>query len=91
MHVANLGSPDQKIARRAEDCLIRYYGSRALEPLIEACADANSQVRDRAVWALGKTHDPALTKPSYVSQAIPMVSCVTMLPMPSASWEMPAL
>ena len=29
---------------------------------------------------------PALTKPFCVSQAIPMVMCVMMLPMPSVSW-----
>lgn len=57
-HVANLGNSEGEIARRAEDSLIRYYGSRALESLIEACSDANVQVRDRAVWALGKTRDP---------------------------------
>ena len=57
-HVANLGNPDKKIARRAEDSLIRYYGSRALEPLIGACADADAPARSRAVWALGKTCDP---------------------------------
>jgi HEAT repeat protein len=57
-HVANLGNPEGEIARRAEDSLIRYYGGRALEPLIGACADANPQVRSRAVWALGKTRYP---------------------------------
>ena len=57
-HVANLGNPDEKIARRAEDLLIRYYGSRALEPLIEACSEADASARSRAVWALGKTRDP---------------------------------
>jgi len=67
-HIANLGSPDEKVARRAEGLLIRCYGSRALESLIEACSDANVQVRDRAVWALGKTHD---------SRAYETILCLT--------------
>ncbi len=57
-HIANLGSPDQTVARRAESHLMRHYGARALEPLIAACASPNAQVRYRAVWLLGRTHDP---------------------------------
>lgn len=57
-HIANLNSPDGKVSVRAEGYLIRYYGSRALQPLLEACDHSNPVVRFRAVWALGYTHDP---------------------------------
>ena len=56
-HIANLNSPDQEVSRRAEDYLIRYYGARALEPLLAACDHPNPVVRYRAVWALACTHD----------------------------------
>jgi HEAT repeat protein len=57
-HITNLDNPDQKASYRAERYLIRYYGSRALEQLKEACQHPNPVVRLRAVWALGYTHDP---------------------------------
>lgn len=57
-HIEALNSPDQKLALRAEGYLMRYYGSRALEPLITACDHPNYEVRFRAVWALAHTHDP---------------------------------
>jgi HEAT repeat protein len=57
-HITNLNSPVEKVSSRAEDYLIRYYGSRASEQLMEACLHPNPVVRFRAVWALGYTHDP---------------------------------
>lgn len=57
-HITNLNSPDEKVSVRAQGYLIRYYGSRALQPLLEACDHSNPVVRFRAVWALGYTHDP---------------------------------
>jgi HEAT repeat protein len=57
-HIINLNSPDPKVSARAEGYLIRYYGARALEPLLEACHHPNPVVRFRAVWALAYTHDP---------------------------------
>jgi len=52
-HVANLGASDDGISRRAEACLIRYYGNDAIPYLIRACESDNSVVRYRAVWVLG--------------------------------------
>jgi HEAT repeat protein len=57
-HITNLNSPEEKVSSRAEVYLIRYYGSRASKPLMEACHHPNPIVRFRAVWALGYTHDP---------------------------------
>jgi len=57
-HIRDLGSPDQKVAIQAERYLLRWYGVRALEPLIAACSDPNPQVRFRSGWVLGYTHDP---------------------------------
>jgi HEAT repeat protein len=56
-HVANLGSPDKDVSYRAERMLIRYYGARALEPLIEVSDSPSAQVRFRAAWVLAHTHD----------------------------------
>jgi HEAT repeat protein len=57
-HIENLDSADFDTSCRAEGYLIRYYGSRALVPLIWACGNPNATVRFRAVWALGQTLDP---------------------------------
>lgn len=57
-HIRDLGSSDQKVSARAEGYLLRWYGVRALEPLIAACSDPNMQVRFRSAWVLGYTHDP---------------------------------
>lgn len=57
-HIEALNSHDQNVSWRAESNLIRYYGSRALEPLIAACSHPNAVVRYRAAWALGFTSDP---------------------------------
>jgi HEAT repeat protein len=56
-HIENLNSPDEAISSRAEGYLMRYYGARALEPLIEACDHPNPVVRFRALWALAHTRD----------------------------------
>src|SRR5450755_4558821 len=56
-HIHDLGSADQKVSLRAEGYLLRWYGVRALEPLIAACSDPNMQVRYRSAWVLGYTHD----------------------------------
>jgi HEAT repeat protein len=58
-HIENLGSSDDNVAIKAEQYLITYYGARALEPLIRACAHENPKVRFRAVWALAWTKDTA--------------------------------
>ncbi len=57
-HIEALNSPDAEISARAGDTLIRYYGVRALEPLIAACDHSNPIVRFRAAWALGCSQDP---------------------------------
>jgi HEAT repeat protein len=57
-HIENLNNPDDEVASRAERYLIHYYGTRALEPLIEACGHPNPKVRFRAVWALGHAREP---------------------------------
>jgi HEAT repeat protein len=56
-HIDNLNSPDEAVSSRAEGYLMRYYGARALEPLIEACDHPNPVVRFRALWALAHTRD----------------------------------
>jgi len=48
---------------RAENYLLRWYGARALEPLIAACSDPNMQVRYRSGWVLGSTHDARAYEP----------------------------
>ncbi len=55
--VADLSSSERKIAEHAEACLIRHYGGRSTELLIQACLDASPAVRFRAVWILGKSKD----------------------------------
>lgn len=57
-HIENLNNEDQKVSSNAERYLIRYYGVRALEPLLESCRHPNPVVRFRAAWALGYTQDP---------------------------------
>ena len=57
-HIENLDSPDANVSARAEDYLLRYYGTRALEQLLTACDHPNPVVRFRAVWVLGYTKDP---------------------------------
>ena len=54
-HIENLGSVDERVATKAEACLIRYYGPRAFDELRDACHDPNAAVRFRAVWALAQT------------------------------------
>src|SRR5260370_1376649 len=44
-HISALDSPDLEVAARAETYLIRYYGTRALEPLLAACDHSNPNVR----------------------------------------------
>ncbi|CAN5450926.1 hypothetical protein BH11ARM2_BH11ARM2_29460 [soil metagenome] len=56
-HVANLGSEDDVVYRRALRYLA-HYGSRAFEPLVEACAESSELARCRAVMQLGRTKDP---------------------------------
>lgn len=56
-HIENLGSGDDTVSSRAERTLIRSYGARALEELIEACTHPNPVVRFRTVWILGHTGD----------------------------------
>lgn len=57
-HIENLANADGEASCRAERCLIRYYGARALEPLIEMCEHSIPAARYRAAWALGHTNDP---------------------------------
>jgi HEAT repeat protein len=57
-HIENLGHSDQELAAHAEAYLIRYYGVRALDDLIEATRSDNAMTRFRAAWVLGYTHDP---------------------------------
>jgi len=57
-HIENMGSPDIDTSARACDYLIRYYGVRALDELLEASSHPNPIMRYRAAWALGHTHDP---------------------------------
>lgn len=62
-HIANFADPDSVISSRAERYLIRWYGVRAFEPLLEACSHPLPQVRFRAAWALGCTQDPRAYEP----------------------------
>lgn len=57
-HIQSLGEPDQKISARAEALLIRHYGARAANELVQACSHQNPIVRLRAGWALAHTGDP---------------------------------
>ncbi len=57
-HIANLGSEDKNTAYLAETYLVRYYGRRAFDQLSVALQHSNPQVRYRAAWVLGYTHDP---------------------------------
>jgi HEAT repeat protein len=57
-HIRDLGSADQTVSTRAEGYLLRWYGVKALEPLIAACSDPDPQVRYRSGSVLGYTHDP---------------------------------
>lgn len=61
-HIAALNSPDTEgiqkdAAFRAQSYLIRYYGARALEPLLEVTYHLNPVVRYRAAHALGYAKD----------------------------------
>ena len=56
-HIAALDSPDQSLALKAENRLIRF-GGRAVEPLLSALSHANPAVRFRVVWVLGVSKDP---------------------------------
>jgi HEAT repeat protein len=62
-HINDLDSADENVSARAEGYLIRYYGAKALEPLIVACSHSNPQVRFRSAWILGHTHDPRAFDP----------------------------
>ncbi|MGI4792033.1 MAG: HEAT repeat domain-containing protein [Janthinobacterium lividum] len=55
-HIANLGSSDDNEALHAEICLIRF-GAKAIDALLNAAVDSRSQIRYRAVWALGKSRE----------------------------------
>ena len=57
-HIANLGNPDATISFSVEIRLIRF-GPKAVPFLIEVTNSTDSQVRFRAVWALGKIRDPS--------------------------------
>lgn len=56
VHLDRLGD-DGDAGQRAEANLVRYYGTRAIDDLIDLCADPNPTVRYRAAWALGKIGD----------------------------------
>ena len=56
-HMIALDSPDQSLALKAENRLIRF-GSKAVEPLFSALSHPNPAVRFRAVWVLGFSKDP---------------------------------
>ena len=56
-HIETLGHPGINVACRAEGYLVRYYGVRAVVPLIEACSHTNPQVRFKAARALGRIGD----------------------------------
>jgi len=53
-HISNFADPEVKIACRAEGFLIRCYGDRALDQLVEACQHDDPKVRWRAAWTLGQ-------------------------------------
>jgi HEAT repeat protein len=57
-HIENLNSDDEQVSSRAGRYLIRYYGVRALDYLLEVCNHRNPVVRFRAAWALGHTGAP---------------------------------
>ena len=56
-HIANLGSPDDETALRAEARLMRF-GARAVPQILAMVSDDSAQVRFRAAWILGKSRDP---------------------------------
>jgi HEAT repeat protein len=62
-HIDNLGHEDDLTSYRAMAYLIRYYGARALEALVEASYSPNVRVRYRVAWALGHTLDPRAFEP----------------------------
>jgi HEAT repeat protein len=57
-HVDRLGSPDSKIAGRAECYLLDFYADKAVEMLLPLCRDSNPQKRWRAGWVLAHSNDP---------------------------------
>lgn len=56
-HIANLGSPDDETALRAEARLMRF-GARAVPQILAMVSGDSPQVRFRAAWVLGKSGDP---------------------------------
>lgn len=62
-HIVTLAHEDDETSYRAMRYLIRYYGSRALDELIEASYSRNVVVRYRAASALGHTRDPRACEP----------------------------
>ncbi len=77
-HIANLGSESQEVAKRAEGNLIRHYGCRAFEQMVLLESDPNPQVRLRAAWVLGYSHDP---------RAFEMIVRLTSDPDPSVRYD----
>src|ERR1700722_5011785 len=59
-HIQNLNNCDNEIACRAETSLIRYYGARAIDQLLEVVDHPNPAVRWRAAWTLAHTREPRL-------------------------------
>lgn len=62
-HIERMGDADIQVSYQAMSYLIRYYGVRALDDLIEASYSVNPITRYRAAWALGHTHDPRAFEP----------------------------
>lgn len=62
-HIERMGDADNQVSYQAMSYLIRYYGVRALDELIEASYSENPITRYRAAWALGHTHDPRAIEP----------------------------
>jgi HEAT repeat protein len=61
-YIKDFNDPKPQVAARAEHLLIRHYASRAVEPLIKACAHPNPTVRFRAVYVLAYSKDPKAYK-----------------------------
>src|ERR1700722_6997736 len=59
-HIQNLNNCDNEIACRAETSLIRYYGARGIDQLLEVVDHPNPAVRGRAAWTLAHTREPRL-------------------------------
>jgi len=57
-HVENLNHANARTSARAEYCLIRYYGARAVDSVLKVVDHPNPAVRFRAAWILGETGDP---------------------------------